>query len=561
MMKERKFVPIGFDNFEKIINGGYYYIDKTEFIKDLLDYGAEVNLFTRPRRFGKSLNMSMLQYFFENSKETDANLFDSLKIMEAGEKYTCHMNQYPVIMLTLKDANSSDFNSSVFYIKEIIIEEYQRHRYVLEGNTMEEEEIIMYRDILSRKADNIIFGKSLRFLSKCLNKYYNKKTILLIDEYDVPLETSYFGGFYDEMVNFIRSLFSSALKTNPALEFAVLTGCLRISKESIFTGLNNLNIVSIASNQFGQCFGFTEKEVSTALSYFDLEHKFMEAHDWYNGYLFGDVNVYNPWSVVKYIASLRNNRDGYPEPHWSNTSSNSIIRQLIEMADAETKDEIEHLIRGGNIIKPIHEDIVYSEITQSIDNLWNFLFFTGYLKKVNEDFDGEKRIFTMTIPNKEVNYIYKRKIREWFDEKMMLRDSDRILKAILSNDAETITDELNKRLMDMISFHDSAENFYHGFLLGILSNLRGYQVKSNRESGKGRSDICIKSTGIARIAVIFECKALKENEDPLLKCHEALAQIKERKYDHDLIEEGYKEIMMYAAVFRGKECLVFSFQN
>ena len=560
-MEERKRLPVGYDIFESVIGGGFYYVDKTTLVKELMDDGASVSLFSRPRRFGKSLNMSMLQYFFENIKEKSAHLFAELKIMDAGEKYLAHMNRYPVIALTLKDANASDFLQSVTSIKNRIISEFKRHAYVLNGNLLDEKDRMRYDNLLSWNADYELFTESLQFLSSCLYKHHGEKVVFLIDEYDVPLESSYFNGYYDKMVGFIRSLFGRSLKTNEYLAFAVLTGCLRITKESIFTGLNNLKVISIVSERYGEFFGFTEEEVFAMLSYYDLDHKREEIHRWYNGYVFGSANVYNPWSVVNYISSLRGNRNGYPKPYWSNTSSNSIVRELIEIADMGVKEEIEHLIRGGTITKPVHEDIVYGEIADNMENLWNFLFFTGYLRKIGEEYIEPKQFITMGIPNIEVRYIYERKINEWFNEKIALKNPKRLLGAILDNDPETITEELNQRLMDIISFHDSAENFYHGFLLGILSGLQNYSVKSNRESGRGRSDICLKSTGIARKAVIFECKALKDKDDPIAVCQAAIRQIGAKGYDHELVEEGYKEIMMYAVVFRGKECLVYAGQD
>ena len=557
-MEEKKPVPVGYDLFDSVINGGFYYVDKTNFIKELIDNRAAVNLFTRPRRFGKSLNMSMLQYYFENLKAEYAHFFAGLKIMDTGEKYLAHMSRYPVIALTLKDANFPDFERSASSLRNRIVAEFKRHSYLRDGGVLDDDDVETYRKMSSRDTDIWLFADSLQFLSNCLCKFHREKVVLLIDEYDVPLEASYVNGYYGEMVTFIRSLFGSALKTNSSLAFAVLTGCLRVSKESIFTGLNNLKVISIASGQFGEYFGFTEEEVFAMLSYYNLDHKRKEIHNWYNGYVFGEANVYNPWSVVNYVDSLRGNRDGHPKPYWSNTSSNSIVRELIEVADMGVKDEIEHLICGGTITRPIHEDIVYSEIKDTMDNLWNCLFFTGYLKKIGEEFVESKQYLTMAIPNIEVRYIYERKISEWFNEKIALKNPKRLLSAILGNDPDSITDELNQRLMDVISFHDSAESFYHGFLLGILSGLQGYSVKSNRESGKGRSDICIKSTGIARKAVIFECKVLRDKDDPIEVCQEAIRQISRKGYDHELVEEGYSEIMMYAVVFRGKECLVYA---
>ena len=551
-------LPVGIKNFEKMIKEGYYYIDKTLFIKELLDKKAEVNLFIRPRRFGKSLNISMLQYFFDNTLKEKAFLFDGLKIMDCGETYRAEMNRYPVIKLTLKAADQINFESSFKKLKEEITREFDRHRYLLKSETIDEEKKELYQNILSGKAEDDVYSSSLRFLSECLERYYKAKVIVLIDEYDVPLEKAYFLGYYNEMMIFLRSLFNIGLKTNDSLHFAVMTGCLRVSKESIFTGFNNPKIISITSGSYGEYFGFTEEEVLNALDFYQYGYKKEEARDWYNGYVFGNVNVYNPWSIISYLDDLYSGNVRYPKPYWSNTSSNSIIRELIEIADDTAKEEIEALIRGESITKPVHDDIIYSEIKQNTDNLWNFLFFTGYLKKTGEKTEDEITYFEMKIPNKEAVYIYKRKIKEWFEEKTKITNTDIILKAITEKDAEALSEELNKRLSDIISFYDTKEAFYHGFLLGILSNIQGYLIKSNRESGNGRSDIYMKDKGIRKRGIVFELKIVGDKDDPEEKCREALAQIETKKYAYELEEEGYRNVLRYGIAFRGKECMVMA---
>jgi hypothetical protein len=555
---EQKPLPIGIENFEEMIQGGYYYVDKTGLLKDLIDHRAKVNLFTRPRRFGKTLNISMLRYFFDKNESSKSNIFKGLQIMDMGKKYIDEMNKYPIISITLKDVGGATFKSSFYHLKMLIHREFIRHRYLLESDKLIQILKDKYNDILAEKASDEQYEDALKFLSECLEFHYNEKVLILIDEYDVPLETAYFNGYYHEMIHFIRSLFGSALKTNDSLAFAVMTGCLRVSRESIFTGLNNLNIESILSDNYVDYFGFTEPEIENALAYYQAAEKHKEMKAWYNGYLFGAVIVYNPWSVIKYLDAIRININRFPDPHWSNTSSNHIIHELIEIADNETKDEIELLIRGGSIQKPVFEDIVYDEIKADPNNLWNFLFFTGYLKKVAERFENRKRILTLAIPNEEILSVYERKINEWFNEKIKIKDTTLLLRAILEKDIEQITDILNTYLMNMISFHDSAENFYHGFLIGILANIRGYQIKSNRESGLGRSDIYMKSTGIRKRAVVFECKTLKENEDPEEKGIAALLQIEQKKYAYELQADGYQDVLKYAVVFRGKECLVMA---
>jgi hypothetical protein len=552
----KKPLPIGIEDFEEMINWGYYYIDKTGFIKELIDFRAKVNLFTRPRRFGKTLNMSMLKYFFEKSETDYTALFEGFEIMTAGQDYRSEMSKYPVISMTLKGVDGNTFSSAMYHFIRILNREFERHRDILKSDKLNEDQKDRYKKLLKEDLDYELYNDSLRFLSECLELFYDEKVLVLIDEYDVPLENAYFNGYYQEMVSFIRLLFGNVLKTNHSLAFAVMTGCLRVSKESIFTGLNNLDVNSIISEKYGEYFGFTQEEIDAALSYYQLEEIKDEMKSWYNGYYFGRANVYNPWSSIKYLNDKRANRDRFPDPHWSNTSSNSIIRELIELADEETKDEIEDLIRGGTIERPVYEDIVYSEIKSDMNNLWNFLFFTGYLKKTEERFEERQRYLTLKIPNEEVIYIFERKIREWFNEKIKLKDAKILYHAILDKDTETITDELNKCLMDMISFHDSAENFYHGFLTGILGNLYGFKVKSNREAGIGRSDIYIKSTGIQKKAAIFECKVLRDNEDAIEKCNAALKQIEEKRYDSGLVADGYKDVLKYAVVFKGKECLV-----
>jgi len=573
---EFKPFPTGIDNFKKMISQGYYYVDKTLLIKEIIDNKSEVNVFTRPRRFGKSLNISMLQYYFENLKACNASIFDGLKIMDAGDKYHEHQNKYPVIKMSLKGGEGASFEIAYARLKIEIGSEFERHNYLLESEKLTENQKQFYQYIiknslpkeekvdkklddnaekLEREKELAAYSNSLKFLSNCLERHYDKKVIILIDEYDVPLEKAHFRGFYSEMIEFMRSFFQDALKTNDSLSFATLTGCLRVSKESIFTGLNNLDIISIVSNEYGEYFGFTEPEMSDALAYYQLGYKEDEARAWYNGYLFGDTVVYNPWSSIKYLKDMRN-EEPFPKPHWSNTSSNKIIRELIAIADNETKAEIEHLIAGGTITKPINEDIVYAEIMDSSDNLWNFLFFTGYLKKVSKKQIGIENYFELTIPNKEILYIYIRKIREWFNEHTKIKHSKELLTAILDKDVLTIENQLNGRMLNLISYFDSQESFYHGFLLGILANIDGYEIKSNRETGFGRSDIFMKNRGIRKNGVVIELKVIGDQDDAEDVATAALTQIEEKKYAAELEAEGYRPILRYGIAFRGKECLV-----
>ncbi|WP_394919139.1 AAA family ATPase [uncultured Robinsoniella sp.] len=552
---ELKKLPVGIDDFKKMILQEYYYVDKTLLIKELIDLKGEVNLFTRPRRFGKTLNMSMLQYFFEISEENNKEIFSDLKIVLAGEQYMKYQGKYPVINLTLKGAKQANFEYAILSIKRAISSEFQRHRKEVLKYEAEKDRVLKILDV---EGDAGVYLDSIQLLSKCLYEYYQTPVIILIDEYDVPLENAYFRGFYDEMVSFVRSLFESALKTNKYLEFAVMTGCLRISKESIFTGLNNLEIISILSVHYSEHFGFTEEETDDMLKYYGLEEKKEAIKDWYDGYLFGNTEVYNPWSIVRYVKDSYYGSHGFPISYWGTTSSNSIVRTMVEKAnDLQTKSDLEMLMQGDEIEKPVHEDVTYDEIYNSMDNLWNFMFFTGYLKKVNERFDDNGDHFiTLKIPNKEVAYIFRHKIMGWFQEMIQSRNLQDLYLAILSSDEAEVEQELKQLLRDTISYEDYNENFYHGFLLGCLSGMSDYYVKSNRESGDGRSDIIIRHPDFNEKAVIIElkCTAIpRKMED---KCKEALNQIEVKHYDDELIEEGYENIMKYGIAFCKKNCLV-----
>lgn len=552
-------LAIGVDDFEKIITKGYYYVDKSLLIKELLDKKGEVNLFTRPRRFGKTLNLSMLRYYFENTGEEkknrkNAELFSGLAIMEAGEKYTKEMGQYPVIMLTLKSAKQPSWELAYLMLKRQIAHEFSRHRDVIDRFPETKER---YGRIMDETAELGDVADALAFLSECLYKAYGQKCVILIDEYDVPLENAYFTGFYDEMVGFIRSLFESALKTNPYLEFAVITGCLRISRESIFTGLNNLRIYSILSENYNEYFGFTESEVITMLKSYDREGNIDRVKEWYDGYCFGSVEVYNPWSVINYMQDIITNPDSIPTPYWANTSSNSIVREMVENASEEVREELEGLINGGTIEKPIHEDITYDSIHDTEDNLWNFLFFTGYLKKISARLEGENQVIAMAIPNTEVLYIYNNTIRTWFDKKQKGFDMLPLYTAIEEGDTERMGDEISGFLAETIRFFDYGESYYHGFLAGLLRQNGKYRVLSNREAGLGRADIILKTPRIRKgMAVILELKTVKSFHNMEKGCEAAIKQIEEQRYREELEQEGYEDILCYGICFFRKECLV-----
>ena len=550
-------LPIGIDNFEKVVKGGYYFVDKTLFIKELLDMKGEVNLFTRPRRFGKTLNMSMLRYFFEKGGTDNKELFRGLKIMDAGEEYLAHMGKYPVISISLKSMKQYSYELAFDMLKKAVREEYKRHWDEVMDNAKvgvtEKERYRRLRDLEGTESD---YADSLKFLSECLYTCTGQRSVILIDEYDVPLENAYFSGFYDRMVALIRSLFESALKTNDNLEFAVVTGCLRISKESIFTGLNNLNVVSITNKTFAEHFGFTQEEVEQMLRDYGLEENLETVRKWYDGYQFGETEVYNPWSVINYVNSCYKDKHAFAKPYWSNTSSNSIVRNLVEHADISVKQEIEALIEGGTIEKPIHEDITYDDMDSTQDNLWNFLFFTGYLKKISERQEGETIYMEMAIPNSEVRYVYKNAVLRWFEEKTKKKELTPLYESMLNGDSEKMAELLSENLMETISFYDYQESYYHGFLAGMLKNIGNYIVQSNRESGNGRPDILVRYPSVRGKAIIIEIKVAKTYQGLEEKCDEALQQIEEQKYEEALRQEGYQDILKYGVAFYRKECMV-----
>lgn len=558
---DRKPLPVGVDDFGKLVTRGYYFIDKTNFIRDLIDLKGEVNLFTRPRRFGKTLNMSMLQYFFEDMRDRDGSridnggLFQGLDIMRAGAGYLSHMGQYPVISMTLKAGRRPDFESACAQISWQIAMEYQRHSYLL--GTLPDSMRERYERIMQEKASMDEYCVSLQFLSQCLERYYGKKAIMLLDEYDVPLENAYLRGFYQQMVDFLRTFFETALKTNGSLEFAVITGCLRISKESIFTGLNNLKIISMLDEKYDEYFGFTDAEVRKMCGDFGISDKYGLCREWYNGYIFGDENVYNPWSVVQFVDDLAENRDRLPRAYWANTSSNSIVRKLIERADDSVKGEIEHLIDGGTIEKPVHEDITYDEIYKTMDNMWNFMFFTGYFRKEGERMDANDiRWISMRLPNREVRYIFREKIMSWFQERIQEKDLTSLYSAFMNKDTGALEKELNQIMLETISAMDEKESYYHGMVAGLFSPMKGYRTKSNREAGKGRSDLFIKPVSRRKEAFVVEFKVVGRPGDLEKMADEALKQIEDRQYAAELYDEGYESVGKYGIAFCGKDCVV-----
>ena len=552
-------LPRGKSFFDRVIEDGCYYVDKTLFIRDILDLQAMVTLCTRPRRFGKTLNQTMLKSFFEDTtpiggKDTRA-LFRGLKIETAGERYMRHQGKYPVIFLNLKEAKQNTFEHSYAQLKNVIADEFRRHNYVTE-KIPTKENVSMFERIASREGSFDDYSTSLLFLCKCLEDYHGRKAVLLIDEYDVPLENSWSRGFYQEMVDFIRPFLGSVLKDNPHLQFSVITGCLRISRESIFTGLNNLEIVSILKSNYSEYFGFTQSEIDVMLKHYGLESKTQTVMDWYNGYIFGNTEVYNPWSSVLIVSDWVANINELPAPYWANTSGNAIVRDLITRADERTKAELGTLMAGGTISKVVHEDITYDEVYKNTDNIWNFMFFTGYLKKAGERLEGVQRVLDMSIPNLELRYIYETKIKEWFNEKIQQKDFSKLYDAILNGNVETLREELEAFLLDTISYFDGKEDFYHGIMLGVLSGIRNYELKSNRETGRGRCDIVMKHRSGRGKAVIFELKYTTDMKNIKKKRDEALKQIVDGKYTKELEIGCYDDIIKYGIAFCKKSCEV-----
>jgi hypothetical protein len=560
--RKRKGIPIGHEDFKRIVNEDCYFVDKTLLIEELLESKAQTTLLTRPRRFGKTLNLSMLRRFFEDERTQrgeridNSGLFNGLAISRCGEDVLRHQGQYPVISLSLKSAKQPNYNMAHGCLIDAVIKEFQSHAYVLEMEMPQRSRESLER-ILLGKGKPEEYATALAFLSECLAKYHGKNVIILIDEYDVPLENAYFEDFYDQMIKFVRSLLESALKTNPYLEWGIITGCLWISRESIFTGLNNLEIHSVISAYYSDKFGFTEEEAKELLAYYGLSAKYGELKDWYDGYWFGKAEIYNPWSILNYVKQAIADAEAFPRLYWSNTSSNSIVREMVENADAETRAELEILIDGGVIEKPVHEEITYGDIHTAKDNLWNFLFFTGYLKAGKQRQEGEEIYLQLSIPNREIKSVYRNSIMNWFDHKIQTLDRSLLIKALEEGDCRSAEAFLSKQLMDTISCFDYAENYYHGFLAGLLKNTGDYQILSNRESGTGRPDLLLKTRYIRNGKVmILELKVADRFQNMERCCQQVLEQIEERKYEAAVREEGYEDIRKYGICFFKKECLM-----
>ena len=553
----KKRIPIGYEDFKQLIDSGFYYVDKSMLIYELLHSGGQNNLITRPRRFGKTLNFSMLKYFFDINEKDNAYLFDGLKISEHYEELAMYRNTHPVITLSLKCAKQGDYREALRGLKYEIQRQFINNKFILDSDKLADEYKDEYKKILSMDED-AVWSNSIQLLSICLKQYYGTKTIILIDEYDVPLEDAYFSGYYDEMVRFIRSLFESALKTNSALEFSVITGCLRISKESIFTGLNNLAVNSILSNKYSESFGFVQSEVDELMEYYNIEEKSQLMKKWYDGYLFGKSEVYNPWSVLNQTKEWFDDKDILAMPWWANTSSNNIIRTLIGQADDETKGIIENLIHGGSVETVLKETVTYGDLTENNENIWSFLFFTGYLKikeivKTGE-LTGEPTIYSLVIPNLEIKSCYTDIIIQYFEIYKKAINKDNLYKALLGRNAQDFAEQITDLLRKTISFYDSTESFYHGLISGLLSGNVYYKVELNRETGDGRSDLVLYQQDVAQNAVILEFKVCGKNETADEAAKRALKQINDRDYASKAREDGYKNIIKYGVAFKGKIC-------
>ncbi len=554
-------LPVGIDDFRKIRECGFYYVDKTKLVEQLMQNWGEVNLFTRPRRFGKTLNMSMLRSFFEIG--TDKSLFDGLYISRNKELCDMHMGKYPVISITLKGIEGMTFEEARNMLKIILKNEARRHYYLKNSDRLTDDDKQQYEQILLGTSENT--ADSLRLLSQLLFLHYDKKVVILIDEYDVPLDKAFQNGYYSEMTSLIRGILGQALKTNDYLQFAVLTGCLRISKESIFTGLNNFKVLSIADARFDEQFGFTDSEVRDILEEYGVSDKISEVKDWYDGYRFGKADVYCPWDVINYVDHLQADLNARPQAYWINSSGNGLVRRLINIADESTKDEIERLIAGETIEKAIRLELTYDEIDNSIDNIWSVLFTTGYLTNAGEIElpGGDGYGYRLVIPNKEVRQVFVSQIQEWFRQTVTYDNGSvqDLCEAFMAGDADKIQSNLNMILIKTISVldtkarDDQKENFYHGLLLGLLRSKPDWRIKSNRESGDGFSDISIEPT-IPEKGIVVEVKYSNTISGLDDACDRAMKQIRDRRYDEALREDGREDIIAYGIAFCRKRCKV-----
>ena len=551
-----KRITTGTENFKEFMDKNYYYVDKTMLIDDVLS--DKVMLYTRPRRFGKTLNMSMLYYFFSNQEKENAYLFEGLNVSK-HQHLMLHQNQYPVIFLSLKDLSRENMNLQIDKFKAMISKVVEDYFELKDSPYLSEAEKLIIDNYHYKKSSESDLRDALYNLSIFLEKHYHQKVIILIDEYDVPLQSAYQHDYYDEMVDFIRSVFSSALKTNDALERGVLTGCLRISKESIFTGLNNFTVRTIMDVEASDCFGFTQEEIDELLKYYNLMDNRQEMKEWYDGYLFGKTEIYNSWSALNYVKKLLNDDHFQAVSFWANTSSNDLVKTYIEYATMTMKEEFERLINGQSIIKKIVPELTYREmdfhsIQTMNDNVYSFLLFTGYLKIKSKVDNDHPYTYELVIPNKEVKYIYEDIFMKWFDSYQRKRDLS-FIEALIQEDVMKANRLLQDVLQQSISYYDNYENFYHGFMVGFLK-ANGYTVQSNRESGEGRFDIAVLPYSILDTALIIECKHSSSIKELRKDSAKASEQIIRQKYIEGLIEEGYEHVIGYGISFYKKQCII-----
>ena len=545
-----KLIPTGIENFKTMIDKKAYYVDKTNFIADVLN--EQVVLYTRPRRFGKTLNMSMLYYFFSIKEKENAYLFDGLNISKNKEALK-HQNKYPVIYITLKDMKNMKFENQIEQFASLIADIIKKNIEILDDNILDIDDINRLKRLKSETSQMTELKNSLRYLSSYLECYYHQKVIILIDEYDVPLQSAYQNNYYDEMVDFLRSVFSSALKTNDALEKGIMTGCLRISKESIFTGLNNFKAYSILYKTKKEFFGFTENEVIQLLKDYNLLSCIDEVKEWYDGYLFGITEIYNPWSTLMYVDSKLDSFDNQPASFWANTSSNDLVVNYIHSGDRKLRQEFESLMNGQSLTKYIKPELTYREM-DNINNIYSFLLLTGYLKVIKDLGDNQ---YELIIPNREVYEIYKQSFMSYFEDYTTSKKNE-LYQELVNGDAKKVNIMLNDILLRSISYYDNQESFYHGFLAGLLND---NEIKSNRESGYGRFDLCVLPDNILGTVVLIECKHSSSVKNLIKDAQEGAKQIIDNKYMEEVINDGYMKVKGYGISFYKKQCYVVKLNN
>ncbi|QTA79782.1 AAA ATPase-like domain-containing protein [Desulfonema limicola] len=545
-----KKLPIGLSDFKKLIEEDFYYIDKTGYIKDIVESSSEILLLPRPRRFGKTLNLSMLRYFFDKSLENHKELFKGLEIEKHAE-FELHQGKYPVIFMTFKDVKHLNWDHCLSSLKYVIYEEFTKHRYLMEGDILFPDEKIFFQKVLERSLSQDECHNALKYLSKCLNRYYNMPVVILIDEYDTPIHAGYAKGYYEEIISFMRNFLSGGLKDNTYLFKGVLTGILRVAKESVFSGLNNLGVYTLLDKEFNTFFGFTEPEAAELLKDYDLSNRYNDVSAWYNGYNFGGEVIYNPWSILQFTHRTPD----IPSPYWVNTADTGMIDQLATEGGRELKEEIGQLLDGNSITKQVYDSIVMKDIEIRGNLLWSFLLFSGYLKVVGEK--GQKNTYQLAIPNQEVRYIYEEMIERWFDTKVRSASLEEMTRALEQGDIKLFEIMLRKVVIQVMSYHDlggEPEKVYHALVLGMLVWMSfAYEIRSNRESGYGRYDIMMKPKDLKKHGIIIEFKMIDEEKTPEQTLKKAMEQIENKKYAAELEAAGIKEIIKIAVAFKGKE--------